>query len=185
MDEIHLLDNKHKKLSKESTDLKNSIQTSEQLISLKSGYQHNMIIDISHETQTELLSNDFKILNQCEKELTKIINYIERYISKSTLNEITFKRFSALELLTGIKIVEKAMFYSPSLGTQCNDTIALVRPKIMNQENLLSYYNILFLKVLDECLNPDNTESGFLKTLKSKLSAELTEKYQSQFKVCI
>jgi hypothetical protein len=72
---------------------------------LKKEYEKHNLINLTHETQTKILENDFKILEQIDKKQDKILNLIENYISNSSFWNSSFKKFSAYELFTGSKLL--------------------------------------------------------------------------------
>jgi hypothetical protein len=140
---------------------------------LNQEFQEHMLKKLTDETKHSLLDNDYKILSRIDQELTKMAAIKEKYFPNSSLHDSNFKKYAALELFTGIKLIQnKEISSRGSVDSNLkeNDTSL----------NLLQNYNIMFLNLLDDCLN--STENDTLTGITMKLSADLMNRYQTVFK---
>lgn len=133
-----------------------------------------------------MLHNDYKIMSRLEREQSKIISWQEKNTMNESLHDLSFKRFSTLEILMGIKLIENAVLGSSiDESLSKSSTICLADKRAAANQTLLEYYNIMFLYLIDDVLFNNDCENSAIKSIKSKLSNETMARYQTMFKVRI
>jgi hypothetical protein len=147
---------------------------------LKKRLEKHNLINSTHETQTGILENDFKILEQIDKKQEKLLHLIKSFISNSSFWQASFRKLSAIEVLAGIKITEKVV--NGNLNSNFIKESKIISYSEQIIQTLLSYYNVLFLQIIDQCFAPENDS---IRVITSKFSNELSNRCQSSAKVKI
>ena len=112
----------------------------------------------------KVLHNDTKILEEISINKQLLIDSTTNYANRINSNEnYLLKKYSIIELLTGIKVYEN------------------------NMTDQSSWFQIFFANIPDHCLDSEWLKSeemqNKLKNIVAQLSGELQDKYRSMFKV--
>ena len=112
----------------------------------------------------KVLHNDTKILEEISINKQLLIDSTTNYANRINSNEnYLLKKYSIIELLTGIKVYEN------------------------NMTDQSSWFQIFFANIPDHCLDSEWLKSeemqNRLKNIVAQLSGELQDKYRSMFKV--
>jgi hypothetical protein len=125
-------------------------------------YQNEFINNQTHESQMNILNNDYKILDQIFKAQEMLIDSMTKYSERmNTSHDVIFKKYQFNAVLNGLNIVE--------------DKIST---------NNLNWFEIQILDLADDCLDEQYFGSypESLKQILLKLSPELMDKYRAIFR---
>ena len=125
-------------------------------------YKNEFINNQTHESQINILNNDYKILDQIFKAQEMLIDSMTKYSERmNTSHDIIFKKYQFNAVLNGLNIVEDKV-----------------------SANNLNWFEIQILDLADDCLDEQYFGSypESLKQIMLKLSPELMDKYRAIFR---
>lgn len=163
--------NENKRVRNELNELKECREKAKNVDHFLNESRNQFIKHQTHESQMNIMKNDYKVIDQIKQAEKTIVNSIEKYSKlTNTTVELDLIQYFIIELLLSVKISERGV----ETKNNCNF-----------DSNYSHWYDIVFTNLPDDVLDFEtNCENNPLlsKSKKTQLSKELLDKYRSIFK---
>ncbi|CAF0724731.1 unnamed protein product [Brachionus calyciflorus] len=159
----------YERFKKEFDELKQNLEKISNINEFENESRNQILKHQTHESQLNIIKNDYKLIDQIKRAETTLVNCIEKYCKVSNSSEEFYLiKYYIIELLYGVKIIDRS------------------ETKNSNFEiNFSNWYEIAFTNLPDDVLDFElYSENNPLmsKNKKCILSNEILDKYRSIFK---